>query len=115
MLLDRRPRRLLRNFGPVLENVFDYAGVDTIVYRDEVPHNFPKPHTDVLELFVDYRVPSSGHLLPESPHGRPDRVLHFAFRHHSLLLSVGAARLPLLPWVGKMGPMMKEAISPQNE
>ncbi|MFN2421301.1 MAG: hypothetical protein ABR527_07970 [Gemmatimonadota bacterium] len=29
----------------------------TIVYRDEVPHNFPKPHTDVLEQFVDYRVP----------------------------------------------------------
>jgi hypothetical protein len=29
----------------------------TIVYRDEVPHNFPKPHTDVLEQFVDYKVP----------------------------------------------------------
>lgn len=29
----------------------------TIVYRDEVPHNFPKPHTDLLEQFVDYRVP----------------------------------------------------------
>jgi hypothetical protein len=29
----------------------------TIVYRDEVPHNFPKPHTDVLEQFVSYRVP----------------------------------------------------------
>jgi hypothetical protein len=29
----------------------------TIVYRDEVPHNFPKPHTDVLEQFIDYRVP----------------------------------------------------------
>ncbi len=29
----------------------------TIVYRDEVPHNFPKPHVDVLEQFVDYRVP----------------------------------------------------------
>lgn len=28
----------------------------TIVW-DEVPHNFPKPHTDVLEQFVDYRVP----------------------------------------------------------
>lgn len=28
-----------------------------IVYRDEVPHNFPKPHTDVLEQFIDYRVP----------------------------------------------------------
>ncbi len=29
----------------------------TIVYRDEVPHNFPKPHTDVLEQFIDCRVP----------------------------------------------------------
>ncbi len=29
----------------------------SIVYRDEVPHNFPKPHTDVLEQFIDYRVP----------------------------------------------------------
>ncbi|MFN2567585.1 MAG: hypothetical protein ABR499_21535 [Gemmatimonadaceae bacterium] len=30
----------------------------TIVYRDEVPHNFPKPHTDVLEQFIDYKVPA---------------------------------------------------------
>ncbi len=29
----------------------------TIVYRDEVPHNFPKPHTDLLEQFIDYHVP----------------------------------------------------------
>ncbi len=29
----------------------------SIVYRDEVPHNFPKPHTDVLEQFIDYKVP----------------------------------------------------------
>ncbi len=29
----------------------------TIVYRDEVPHNFPKPHTDVLEQFIDYKMP----------------------------------------------------------
>lgn len=29
----------------------------TTVYRDEVPHNFPKPHTDVLEQFIDYHVP----------------------------------------------------------
>ena len=27
------------------------------MYRDEVPHNFPKPHTDVLEQFIDYHVP----------------------------------------------------------
>jgi hypothetical protein len=29
----------------------------TIVYRDEIPHNFPKPHTDLLEQFIDYQVP----------------------------------------------------------
>lgn len=33
----------------------------TIIYRDEVPHNFPKPHTDVLEQFIDYRVPPEKH------------------------------------------------------
>lgn len=29
----------------------------TIVYRDEVPHNFPQPHSDTLENFIDYQVP----------------------------------------------------------
>lgn len=29
----------------------------TIVYRDEIPHDFPKPHTDLLEQFIDYQVP----------------------------------------------------------
>jgi hypothetical protein len=29
----------------------------TIVYREEVQHNFPKPHTDFLEQAIDYRVP----------------------------------------------------------
>jgi predicted outer membrane protein len=28
----------------------------TIVHRDEIPHDFPKPHNDILEQFVDYRV-----------------------------------------------------------
>lgn len=30
----------------------------TILYRDEVSHEFPMKHTDLLEQFVDYRVPS---------------------------------------------------------
>jgi hypothetical protein len=30
----------------------------TILYRDEIPHNFPKPHTDLLEQVIDYRVPA---------------------------------------------------------
>lgn len=29
----------------------------TVLYREEVLHNFPKPHTDLLEQFIDYRVP----------------------------------------------------------
>ena len=29
----------------------------TIVYRHEIPHNFPQPHTDVVEQFIDYHVP----------------------------------------------------------
>lgn len=29
----------------------------TIVYRDEIPHNFPQPHTDVIENTINYSVP----------------------------------------------------------
>lgn len=29
----------------------------TILNREEIPHSFPRPHTDLLEQFVDYRVP----------------------------------------------------------
>lgn len=29
----------------------------TILLRDEVPHEFPMPHTDLLEQFIDYQVP----------------------------------------------------------
>jgi len=29
----------------------------TIVYRDEIPHNFPQPHSDTLEQVIDYQVP----------------------------------------------------------
>jgi hypothetical protein len=31
----------------------------SIVYKEEVQHDFPKPHTDVLEHFVDYKAPSA--------------------------------------------------------
>jgi hypothetical protein len=30
----------------------------TIVYGSEVQHSFPAPHTDVLEQFIDYKVPA---------------------------------------------------------
>lgn len=33
----------------------------TIVYKDEVPHNFPVPHADVIEQFVEYKVPADKH------------------------------------------------------
>lgn len=29
----------------------------TIVYQDEIPHDFPQPHTDVIEQVIDYKVP----------------------------------------------------------
>lgn len=29
---------------------------ETIVYREEIPHDFPMPHTDLLEQVIDYRV-----------------------------------------------------------
>ncbi|WP_164219716.1 hypothetical protein [Virgibacillus sp. YIM 98842] len=30
----------------------------TIVYHEEVPHDFPEPHIDVLEQYIDYHVPA---------------------------------------------------------
>lgn len=29
----------------------------TIIYKDEIDHNFPMPHKDVMEQFINYRVP----------------------------------------------------------
>ena len=29
----------------------------TVVFKDEVSHHFPVPHTDLLEQFIDYKVP----------------------------------------------------------
>jgi hypothetical protein len=29
----------------------------TIVYRDEIPHDFPQAHTDVIENYINYSVP----------------------------------------------------------
>lgn len=29
----------------------------TVVTRDEIVHNFPQPHTDMVENFIDYQVP----------------------------------------------------------
>lgn len=30
----------------------------TIVYKEEIDHDFPKPHKDVLEQFINYEVPA---------------------------------------------------------
>lgn len=30
----------------------------TIVSKEEVPHDFPMPHTDIVEQFIDYKVPA---------------------------------------------------------
>jgi hypothetical protein len=46
---ERTPSMLIwRNSGPWKRS---------IVYRDEVPHDFPHRHTDVLEQTIDYRFP----------------------------------------------------------
>ncbi|RNF41137.1 hypothetical protein [Planococcus salinus] len=29
----------------------------TVVYRDQIPHDFPEPHVDMLESVIDYHVP----------------------------------------------------------
>ncbi len=29
----------------------------TILYKEEIPHDFPKPHTDLLQQFMDYKTP----------------------------------------------------------
>lgn len=29
----------------------------TVLSKEEIPHNFPAPHTDFLEQFIDYHVP----------------------------------------------------------
>ncbi|WP_088105594.1 hypothetical protein [Halalkalibacter urbisdiaboli] len=29
----------------------------TIVYQEEIPHDFPQPHSDVIENVIDYQVP----------------------------------------------------------
>ncbi len=57
-------RRMIEKYGPPNEAtasrlIWYETGPwkRTIVYRDQVPHNFPKPHTDVLEQFIDYHVP----------------------------------------------------------
>jgi len=57
-------RKVIERYGPPnegIDSLLIWYGTGlwkrTIVYRDEVPHNFPKPHTDLLEQFIDYRVP----------------------------------------------------------
>lgn len=34
----------------------------TVVHREEVPHHFPRPHTDIVEQFIDYKVPPEKHV-----------------------------------------------------
>lgn len=31
----------------------------TLVFRTETPHQFPKPHTDVMQQYIDYKAPPS--------------------------------------------------------
>lgn len=58
-------RRLIDYYGPPQEccrsELIWYATRDgwkrTVLSREEIPHDFPSPHTDYLEQFIDYRVP----------------------------------------------------------
>jgi hypothetical protein len=57
-------RFMIEKYGPPREQtptmlVWSATGPwkRTVLYREEVPHDFPKPHTDLLEQFIDYRVP----------------------------------------------------------
>lgn len=36
---------------------YNFPWKRTIVYRDEIPHDFPEPHSDMLESVIDYHVP----------------------------------------------------------
>jgi hypothetical protein len=31
----------------------------TILYKQEIPHEFPAPHIDLLQQVIEYRVPPS--------------------------------------------------------
>ncbi len=55
---------LMKKYGPPAAVTADAAiwgkagpWKRSIVYRTEVPHNFPGPHTDVMQQFIDYKVP----------------------------------------------------------
>jgi hypothetical protein len=57
-------REMIAKYGPPAEMtasrlIWGATGPwkGTVLYRDEVEHRFPKPHTDFLEQFVDYHVP----------------------------------------------------------
>ena len=57
-------REMIAKYGPPTEMtasrlIWGATGPwkQTILYRDEVRHNFPKPHTDFLEQVIDYTVP----------------------------------------------------------
>lgn len=57
---------LTRKYGPPAavtadEAVWGKAGPwkRSVVYRVEVPHSFPGPHTDVMQQWLDYKVPTS--------------------------------------------------------
>jgi len=57
-------RALMTKYGPPTETtptmwIWHKNGPwkRTVVYKDEVPHHFPVKHTDVVEQFIDYKVP----------------------------------------------------------
>ena len=60
-------KQMITKYGPPQEVtpvrlIWHYNGPwkQTIVSSQETPHNFPKPHTDVLEQTIEFRVPPGG-------------------------------------------------------
>lgn len=57
-------KMMMEQYGPPAETtesmlIWNKTGPwkRTIIYNYEVQHNFPGPHTDVMQQFIDYRVP----------------------------------------------------------
>jgi hypothetical protein len=58
-------QRLIKHYGPPSEysesRLIWYNTKDgwkrTVLSKEETPHDFPAPHTDFLEQFIDYQVP----------------------------------------------------------
>lgn len=61
---EKAARQTIEKYGPPQEAIPSQliwynngSWKKTIVLRDEIPHHFPQPHTDVIENVIDYKIP----------------------------------------------------------